>query len=109
LKKTGLDELADAISMQAELMDLKANADRNADGLVIESKVEKGRGPVATLLVKRGSLKRGDIVVAGQYWGKVKAMMDERNAQLKSAARPAKLQNIASVKPNQMPLPSQPL
>jgi len=85
LKKTGLDELADAISMQAELMDLKANADRNADGLVIESKIEKGRGPVATLLVKRGSLKRGDIVVAGQYWGKVKAMMDERNAQLKSA------------------------
>ena len=85
LKKTGLDELAEAITLQAELMDLKANATREADGLVIESKIEKGRGPVATLLVKRGTLKRGDIVVAGQYWGKVKAMMDERNGQLKSA------------------------
>lgn len=85
LKKTGLDDLVEAITIQAELMDLKANAKRSADGLVIESKIEKGRGPVATLLVKRGALKRGDIVVAGQYWGKVKAMMDERNAQLKSA------------------------
>ena len=85
LKKTGLDELAEAIALQAEMMDLKADPDRNADGLVIESKVEKGRGPVATLLVKRGTLKRGDIVVAGRYWGKVKAMMDERNAQLKTA------------------------
>ena len=69
LKKTGLEDLAEAISMQAELMDLKANPKRSADGLVIESKIEKGRGPVATLLVKRGTLKRGDIVVAGQYWG----------------------------------------
>lgn len=85
LKKTGLDDLVEAISIQAELMDLKANATRSANGLVIESKIEKGRGPVATLLVKRGNLKRGDIVVAGEYWGKVKAMMDERNAQLKSA------------------------
>ena len=85
LKKTGLDDLAEAINLQAELMDLKANAKRDADGLVIESKIEKGRGPVATLLIKRGTLKRGDIVVAGQYWGKVKAMMDERNAQLKTA------------------------
>lgn len=85
LKKTGLDDLAEAINLQAELLDLKANPDRSADGLVIESKIEKGRGPVATLLVKRGQLKRGDIVVAGQYWGKVKAMMNERNAQLKVA------------------------
>ncbi len=85
LKKTGLDDLAEAINLQAELMDLKANPNRSADGLVIESKIEKGRGPVATLLVKRGQLKRGDIVVAGEYWGKVKAMMDERNAQVKKA------------------------
>ncbi len=85
LKKTGLEDLAEAISMQAELMDLKANPGRSGDGLVIESKIEKGRGPVATLLVQRGTIKRGDIVVAGQYWGKVKAMMDERNARLKSA------------------------
>jgi translation initiation factor IF-2 len=85
-KKTGLDDLAEAISNQAELMELKANPTRNADGLVIESKIEKGRGPVATLLVKRGTLKRGQIVVAGEYWGKVKAMMDERNSQLKVAS-----------------------
>ena len=84
-EKTGLEDLAEAIANQAELMELKANPTRNADGLVIESKIEKGRGPVATLLVKRGTLERGQIVVAGEYWGKVKAMMDERNAQLKKA------------------------
>jgi translation initiation factor IF-2 len=85
LKKTGLDELSEAIMLQSEILDLKANPDRKADGLVIESKVEKGRGPVATMLVKRGSLKRGDIVVAGDHWGKVKALVDERGAQLKAA------------------------
>jgi len=85
LKKTGLKDLAEAIVNQAELMELKANPTRNADGLVIESKIEKGRGAVATLLVKRGTLKRGQIVVAGEYWGKVKALMDERNKQLKHA------------------------
>lgn len=85
LKKTGLKELAEAIAIQAELMELKANPKRNADGLVIESKIEKGRGPVSTLLVKRGTLKRGQIVVAGEYWGKVKALTDERNKTLKQA------------------------
>ncbi|PHQ66301.1 MAG: translation initiation factor IF-2 [Robiginitomaculum sp.] len=85
LKKTGLDALAEAIVMQAELMDLKANPKRRADGLVIESKVAKGRGPVATFLIKRGTLKRGDIVVAGEHWGKVKAIMNERDARLKQA------------------------
>lgn len=85
LKKTGLEDLAEAISMQAELMDLKANPSRNADGLVIESKVEKGRGPVSTFLVKRGTLKRGQIIVAGEYWGKVKALTDERNKTVKQA------------------------
>lgn len=84
-EKTGLEDLAEAIANQAELMELKANPTRNADGLVIESKIEKGRGPVATFLVKRGTLERGQIVVAGEYWGKVKAMMDERNKQLKKA------------------------
>ena len=84
-EKTGLQDLVEAITNQAELMDLKANPDRDADGVVIESKIEKGRGPVATLLVKRGKLKRGDIIVAGQYWGKVKAMMDERGQQMKLA------------------------
>ncbi|MEP1229118.1 MAG: translation initiation factor IF-2, partial [Litorimonas sp.] len=85
LKKTGLDALAEAITLQAELMELKANPTRNSDGLVIESKIDKGRGAVATCLVKRGTLKRGSIIVAGEYWGKVKAMMDERGAQIKEA------------------------
>jgi translation initiation factor IF-2 len=84
-EKTGLDNLVEAITLQAELMDLKANPDRKADGLIVESKVEKGRGSVATVLVKRGVLKRGDIIVAGQYWGKVKAMTDERGAAVKGA------------------------
>jgi|GEM_PF-245516 len=85
LKKTGLEDLAEAIALQAEFMELKANPKRNADGLVIESKIEKGRGPVSTFLVKRGTLKRGQIVVAGEYWGKVKALTDERNKKLKQA------------------------
>ncbi|MGB6231778.1 MAG: translation initiation factor IF-2, partial [Litorimonas sp.] len=82
---TGLDALAEAITLQAELMELKANPKRNPDGLVIESRFEKGRGAVTTLLVKRGTLKRGDMIVADEYYGKVKAMMDERGKQLKSA------------------------
>lgn len=85
LKKTGLDDLAEAITLQAEVMELKANPTRNSDGLVIESKIDKGRGAVATCLVKRGTLKRGAIIVAGEYWGKVKAMMDERGKQIKEA------------------------
>jgi translation initiation factor IF-2 len=84
LKKTGLQELTDAITMQAELLELKANPDREADGVVVESQVEQGRGSVATVLVKRGTLKRGDIVVAGAQWGRVRAMIDERNQQLKT-------------------------
>jgi translation initiation factor IF-2 len=85
LKKTGLDELVEAILLQAELLELKANPNRISDGMVIESQVDKGRGPVATLLVKRGTLKRGDVVVAGKAWGKVKALTDERNQRLKTA------------------------
>jgi len=84
-EKTGLQDLAEAIVNQAELMELKANPTRNPDGLVIESKVEKGRGAVATLLVKRGTLKRGSVVVAGEHWGKVKAMMDEKGKPMKAA------------------------
>ncbi|MDP1553908.1 MAG: translation initiation factor IF-2, partial [Hyphomonas sp.] len=81
----GLDELTDAISLQAEVLELKANPDREADGVVIESKLDKGRGPVATVLIKRGTLKRGDIVVAGAQWGKVRALVDERGQQLDGA------------------------
>ena len=85
-EKTGLDDLVEAISNQAELMELKANPARKADGVVIESKIEKGRGAVATVLIKRGTLKRGDIIVGGQYWGKVKAMTDERGGKLKESS-----------------------
>jgi translation initiation factor IF-2 len=88
LKKTGLDELTATISALAEILELKANPDRDADGVVIESKLDKGRGPVATVLVKRGTLKRGDIVVAGGQWGRVKALNNERG-QTVDEARPA--------------------
>ncbi len=83
--RTNLDGLLAAILVQAEVMDLRANPDRSAEGVVIEAKLDKGRGPVATVLVKRGTLKRGDIVVAGSAWGKARALLDERNAQLTEA------------------------
>jgi translation initiation factor IF-2 len=83
--RTNLDGLIEAILLQAEVMDLKADPERSAEGVVIEAKLDKGRGPVATVLVKRGTLKRGDIVVAGSAWGKVRALLDERNAQLTEA------------------------
>ena len=83
--RLGLDNLIEAILLQAEVLDLKANPDRNADGVVIEAKLDKGRGPVATVLVKRGTLKRGDIVVAGSAWGRVRALLNERNEQLTEA------------------------
>ncbi|MFN5082628.1 MAG: translation initiation factor IF-2, partial [Brevundimonas sp.] len=83
--KTNLEGLLDAVLLQAEVMDLRANPDRTAEGVVIEAKLDKGRGPVGTVLVKRGTLKRGDIVVAGSAWGRVRALLDERNAQLDEA------------------------
>ncbi len=79
--KEGLDNLLEAISLQAEVMELKANPDRTAEGVVIEAKLDKGRGAVSTVLVKRGTLKRGDIVVAGSQWGRVRALINERNEQ----------------------------
>ncbi|MEL6857442.1 MAG: translation initiation factor IF-2 [Pseudomonadota bacterium] len=85
LKKTGLDALTEAITLQAELLELKANPKRVADGIVVESQLDKGRGPVATVLVKRGTLSRGDIVVAGAQWGKVRALVNERGQQMKAA------------------------
>jgi translation initiation factor IF-2 len=85
LKKTGLDKLLEAISLQAELLDLKANPVRSAEGFVIEAKLERGRGPVGTLLVQRGTLHVGDIVVAGTAWGRVRALIDERGQNVVSA------------------------
>ncbi len=84
-QRTGLDELTEAISLQAEMLELKANPNRSAEGIVIESQVDKGRGPVATVLVKRGTLKRGDVVVAGAQWGKVRALTNERGQQMSEA------------------------
>ncbi|MDX9998620.1 MAG: translation initiation factor IF-2 [Phenylobacterium sp.] len=85
LKRQGLDELIEAILLQAELLDLKANPDRTADGVVIEAKLDRGRGAVSTVLVKRGTLKRGDIVVAGSNFGRVRALLNERGEQLDEA------------------------
>ncbi|MEH3035706.1 MAG: translation initiation factor IF-2 [Sphingomonas adhaesiva] len=85
LKKTGLDELIEKIQLQAELLDLRANPDRAAEGSVIEAKLDKGRGPVATVLVTRGTLKVGDIFVVGAESGKVRALVDDKGRQLKVA------------------------
>ena len=79
-KKTGLDKLDEAILLQAEILDLKANPDRAAEGTVIESRLDRGRGPVATVLVQKGTLQQGDIVVAGAEWGRVRAMLDDKGA-----------------------------
>ncbi|MDR3510120.1 MAG: translation initiation factor IF-2 [Caulobacteraceae bacterium] len=84
-QKIGLDHLIEAILLQAELMDLKANPDRSADGVVIEAKLDRGRGAVSTVLVKRGTLKRSDIVVAGAQWGRVRALINERDEQVPEA------------------------
>jgi len=85
LKRTGLDKLLEAISLQAELLDLKANPNRSAEGVVIEAKLERGRGPVGTVLVQRGALRVGDIVVAGAAWGRVRALIDDRGETVAEA------------------------
>lgn len=82
---TGLDKLEEAILLQAELNDIKANPNRTADGVVVEAKLDKGRGPVATVIVQRGTLKVGDVVVAGAAWGRARALVDDRGSQLKEA------------------------
>jgi translation initiation factor IF-2 len=84
-KKTGLDELVDNVLIQAEVLNLRANAKRPAEAVVIESKLERGRGAVATVLIKRGALNRGDIVVAGGVWGRVRAMSNERGQAVTTA------------------------
>ncbi len=77
LKKTNLDRLEEAILLQAELLDLRANPERPAEGVVLEAKLERGRGPVATVLIQRGTLRVGDIFVAGSEWGRVRALVDD--------------------------------
>ncbi|WP_043339115.1 translation initiation factor IF-2 [Belnapia moabensis] len=84
-QKLNLDKLLEAITLQAELLDLRANPNRAAEGTVIESRLDRGRGPVATVLVQKGTLHTGDIVVAGSEWGRVRAMLDDKARQLKEA------------------------
>ena len=85
LKKTNLEGLLEAIALQAEILEIKANPDRAAEGTVVEAKLDKGRGPLATVLVQRGTLRVGDIFVAGAISGKVRAMIDDKGKQVKEA------------------------
>lgn len=85
LKGTNLDKLAEAIQLQAELLDLKVNESRHADGVVVESRLDKGQGSVATILVQRGTLRVGDIFVCGNEWGRVRAMLNDRGKNVKKA------------------------
>jgi translation initiation factor IF-2 len=84
-KDIGLDKLAELILLQAEVLDLRANPDRSAEGAIIEAKLDRGRGPVATALVQRGTLKVGDIVVAGSEWGRVRLLQNDRGETVPSA------------------------
>ncbi|HTB44754.1 MAG TPA: translation initiation factor IF-2 [Acetobacteraceae bacterium] len=99
LKKTGLDKLQEAILLQAEILDLKANPQRAAEGTVIESRLDRGRGPVATILVQKGTLKQGDIVVAGAEWGRVRAMLDDKGRPVTEAGPsvPVEILGLAGV------------
>lgn len=81
----GIDALLDAVNLQAELMELKANPNRDGGAVVIEARLDKGRGSVATAIVQRGTLKVGDIIVAGSEWGRVRAMINDHGEQLKTA------------------------
>ena len=81
----GLDKLLEAILLQAEILDLKSNPDRTAEGVVIEARLDKGRGPVATVLVQTGTLMPGEILVAGNEWGRVRALVNDRGEHVKEA------------------------
>jgi translation initiation factor IF-2 len=87
-KQTNLDKLLEAIALQAELLDLAADPDSNAEGTVIEARLDRGRGPVATVLVQRGTLRVGALVVAGSQWGRVRALLDDKGETV-TEARPS--------------------
>ncbi len=99
LKRTGLDELIAKIQLQAELLELKANPDRMAEGNVIEAKLDKGRGPVATILISRGTLRVGDVFVVGAESGKVRALIDDKGRQIKEAgpAMPVEVLGLSGI------------
>ena len=85
LKQQNLDKLLEAIALQAELLDLRANPDRAAEGTVIEARLDRGRGPVATVLVQRGTMRVGDIIVAGSQSGRVRALLDDKGKNVQAA------------------------
>lgn len=85
LKGDGIDDLLEMINLQAEVLELKANAQTDASGIIIESQLEVGRGPLATVIVQRGTLKVGDAIVCGKEWAKVRAMFDDQGKNIKSA------------------------
>jgi translation initiation factor IF-2 len=99
LKGTNLDGLLDAIALQAEILELRANPHRAAEGTVIEAKLDKGRGPLATVLVQRGTLKVGDVLVVGAASGKVRAMTDDHGKQVREAgpSMPVEVLGLGSV------------
>ena len=101
----GIDDLLEAVALQAELLELKAAADQPARGLVIEAELSRGRGPVATVLVQEGTLKRGDIVVAGRAMGRVRALLDDKGRQIKQAgpATPVEILGLGAVPPPSEP------
>ncbi len=85
LKRTNLDKLLEAVLLQAEILNLRANPDRPAEGIVVEAQLDRGRGPVATVLVQRGTLRVGDIIVAGAEWGRVRALIDDHGEHVPEA------------------------
>ncbi|MGH6832059.1 MAG: translation initiation factor IF-2, partial [Methyloceanibacter sp.] len=85
LKKTGLDRLLEAILLQAEVLELRANPERDAEGVIVEAKLERGRGPVGTALIQRGTHRLGDLIVAGSAYGRVRALINELGEQVTSA------------------------
>jgi translation initiation factor IF-2 len=98
-KGTGLDDLLESINLVAEISELKANPDAPASGAIIEAELESGRGPIATVLVQRGTLRQGDAVVVGEISGKIKAMFDDKGNRIQEAppAFPAIIMGLETV------------
>jgi translation initiation factor IF-2 len=98
-KRSGIDELLELILLQAEMLDLKANPNKAARGVVVEARLDRGRGPMGTVLIQEGTLKTGEIFVSGDTYGRVKAMLDERGKQLKEAgpAMPAEVVGFTDI------------
>ena len=92
----GLEDLLEAVALQAEVMELKANAERDGEGIVIEAKLDKGRGPVATVLIQRGTLRVGDVFVVGQVSGRVRALINDHGEQIDMAGPSAPVEVLGS-------------